>query len=142
MKQITLALAAAVVACGGPGARRPPSEVAPVVTGADLETRPNEPIEKVLQDKVPGLLITRSGDGDLAVVIRGVATFDGADANPLYVLDDLPFRPGPGGALTGIDPQNIESIKLLKGSAAAIYGIQGANGVIKITTKKAGKKTP
>jgi TonB-dependent SusC/RagA subfamily outer membrane receptor len=55
------------------------------------------------------------------------------------VIDDVPFQPGPSGALTGINPYDIESIKVLTNPAdVGIYGIQGANGVILIKTKRAG----
>jgi TonB-dependent SusC/RagA subfamily outer membrane receptor len=54
------------------------------------------------------------------------------------VLDGVPITPGPGGSLTGIDPYDIESIKVLKDPAdTAMYGMRGANGVIIITTKRA-----
>lgn len=109
-----------------------------VVTAEDIEKHPNEPIEKVLQRKVPGVLVTRAADGGIALNIRGATSFNASDA-PLYVVDDAPFEPGPGGTLSGIDPYNIESIKVLKGADAGIYGIRGFNGVIVITTKKAAK---
>jgi TonB-dependent SusC/RagA subfamily outer membrane receptor len=51
----------------------------------------------------------------------------------------MPFRPGPDGALTGINPHDIESIRVLKGAEAGLYGIEGANGVIVITMKRGGK---
>ena len=105
------------------------------VTSADLEN-PNEPIESVLQRKVPGLVVTRSPDGGIALQIRGAHSFIGADTRPLYLLNGNPFTPGPRGELTGIDPHEIESIRVLKGAEAAIHGSMGANGVIVITTKK------
>ena len=111
-----------------------------VVTAEDLEKHPNEPIEKVLERKVPGLTVTRTPDGGIGLRIRGVSSFDGKDTPPLYVLDNLPIEPDRDGALPGVDPYDIESIKVLKGAEAALYGIDGANGVIVITTKKAGTK--
>ena len=120
---------------------RPAPSSEPSVTSADLSD-PNEPIESVLQKKVPGVVVTRTGDGGIALQIRGTSSYNGADTPPLYVLNGLPFRAGPGGALTGIDPHDIESIKVLKGAAAGIYGIDGANGVIVITTKQPGKRSP
>jgi len=123
------------------GGTRPSHPDKSTVTAKDIEKDPSEPIEKVLQAKVSGLLVTRAADGSIALQIRGATSFDGSDA-PLYVLDGLPFEPGPGGALNGIDPYNIESIKVLKGAEAGIYGIRGFNGVIVITTKKPGKRNP
>jgi len=59
---------------------------------------------------------------------------------PVYVVDDVPVQPGPGGALIVINPHDIESIKVLKDPAdTGIYGMRGANGVILITTKRPGK---
>ena len=107
------------------------------VTVEDLERYAGEPIERVLERKVPGVAITRTADGDIALRIRGASSFDGSDSSPLYVLNGLPIAAGRGGAVPGISPYDIESIKVLKGTEAAIYGIDGANGVIVITTKKA-----
>ena len=120
---------------------RPAPGTEPSVTSADLQD-PNDPIENVLQKKVPGLIVTRTGDGGIALQIRGTSSYNGTETPPLYVLNGMPFQPGPGGALTGVDPREIESIKVLKGAAAGIYGIDGANGAIVITTKKPGKRNP
>jgi outer membrane receptor protein involved in Fe transport len=111
----------------------------PTLSAEEIEKRPGVPIEKLLQAKSPGLTITRADDGSLVVRIRGAYSFTGTDA-PLYTLDGLPFVPGEGGSLTGIDPNIIESIKVYKGSEAALYGIQGMNGVIAISTKKPDKR--
>jgi len=107
------------------------------VTAADLRN-PNEPIEQVLQRKVPGLVVTRVGT-EIAVQIRGTSSYTGARTSPLYVLNGAQFAPGTGGILSGINPEDIESIKFLRGADATLYGIDGANGVIVITTKKGGK---
>lgn len=106
------------------------------VTAEAIEGHPNEPIEKVLQGRVSGLSVTRAEDGSLAVNIRGAHSFTGTDA-PLYLIDGMPFEPGAGGVLSGVDPYSIESIRVLKGPDAAIYGIRALNGVIAITMKKA-----
>jgi iron complex outermembrane receptor protein len=95
----------------------------------------------VLQAKVSGVTVKRTNDGGIALQIRGASSFDGSDA-PLFLVDDMPMEPGPGGALTGVDPYSIESIKVLKGAEAGIYGIRGMNGVIVITTKKPGTRAP
>lgn len=131
---------ALAIGCGPARTGARPAD-ASTVTARDLENNADEPIEKVLQKKVPGLVVTRAPDGSLALRIRGASSPTGTDA-PLYVLDEMPIEPGPGGALLGIDPYSIETIKVLKGPEAGIYGIRGFNGVIVITTKKAGKKTP
>jgi TonB-dependent SusC/RagA subfamily outer membrane receptor len=106
------------------------------VTADDLDRAGNDPIEKALEAKVPGVLITRTPDGSLAVRIRGNASI-GANSEPLYVIDGMPIQPGPGGALQGINPHDIESIEVLKDAASlSFYGLRAANGVILIKTKR------
>lgn len=100
----------------------------------------NDPAQ-LLQGKVAGLTITRPGgdpNGGFTMRLRGVSTV-GANAEPLVVIDGVI-----GGSLATVDPNDIESIDVLKdASAAAIYGTRGSSGVILITTKsgKAGKVT-
>jgi TonB-dependent SusC/RagA subfamily outer membrane receptor len=63
------------------------------------------------------------------------------DNRPLYVIDEVPMQAGPGGALVGVNPHDIDTIQVLKNPAdTGRYGIRGANGVILITTKRPGKK--
>ena len=126
--------------CASGNTRREPAP-GQTVTANDIQEQTGEPIEKVLQDKVPGVLITRTSDGGIAVQIRGASSFYGSN-QPLYVIDDMPIQPGPGGALTGVNPYDIESIQVLKNPAdTGVYGMRGANGVIVIKTKKPGKRT-
>jgi TonB-dependent SusC/RagA subfamily outer membrane receptor len=127
-------------ACASGGTPAPAPERS-TVTAEDLASNPHEPIEKVLQAKVSGVTVRRTNDGGIALQIRGASSFDGRDA-PLFLLDDMPIDPGPGGALTGVDPYSIETIKVLKGAEAGMYGIRGMNGVIKITTKKPAPRSP
>ena len=123
-----------------PGAARRAPPGAPSLTAKDVENR-GDPIEKVLQDKVPGLLVTRNADGSVALQIRGPSSFMGS-TEPLYVIDDVPVRPGPGGALAGVSPHDIESIRVLKDPVdTGLYGVRGANGVIVVTTKRPPKQT-
>lgn len=94
-----------------------------------------DPIQ-LLQGQIAGLNIVRpnGGDpnGDFEVQLRGLTTLAGG-AGPLIVIDGVS-----GGNLSSISPDDIESIDVLKdGSAAAIYGTRGTNGVILVTTKKA-----
>jgi TonB-dependent SusC/RagA subfamily outer membrane receptor len=131
---ISLSVLGLSMGCASGGAP-PAASTSSTVTAEDLERNLDEPIEKVLQSKVTGVLVRRTNDGSIAIQIRGATSFDGTDA-PLYLLDGAPFEPGPGGALTGVDPYNIDSIKVLKGAEAGIYGIRGMNGVILITSKK------
>jgi TonB-dependent SusC/RagA subfamily outer membrane receptor len=118
------------------GATQATQPATPTVTGeAVTRLQPSEPIEMVLMDRFPGVTVTRAANGGIAVLIRGSTSFMGSN-DPLYVLDGVPFQPGPGGRLTGINPHDIASIQVLKNPAeTAIYGVRGANGVIVIKTK-------
>lgn len=94
----------------------------------------------LLQGKVAGLTIV-SGSGDISrdsqIRLRGTSTLQN-DEGPLIVIDGIP-----GGSLSTVAPQDIESISVLKdASSAAIYGSRAAGGVILITTKRgSGSKT-
>lgn len=97
----------------------------------------SDPIQG-LQGKAAGVSITKKGgdpNGGFSIRIRGASGFT-ADSSPLYVIDGVP-----NGDPTSIASEDIESYNILKDAAStAIYGSQGANGVIIITTKKGGKK--
>lgn len=89
-----------------------------------------------IQGRVPGVLVTQtdfSPSGGLEIRVRGNRSMK-ATNDPLYVVDGMPLV---SGSLNNIDPNDIESIDILKdASATAIYGSRGANGVIIVTTKK------
>jgi TonB-dependent SusC/RagA subfamily outer membrane receptor len=129
-----------VAACahggGAPAATStPPAGQASTVTSNEIHPAPNEPIEKVLQGRISGVVVTTAADGGLSVQIRGQHYRD-TDA-PLYILDGQPIEPGPNGSLTGLSPYDIESIKVLKDPAdLTMYGSRASNGVIVIKTKK------
>ncbi|RNI25892.1 SusC/RagA family TonB-linked outer membrane protein [Rufibacter latericius] len=121
------------------------------VGGAEIENIPMSSVDKALQGRVPGLQsIGASGQPGSAqqIRIRGVGSITSSSA-PLFVIDGVPINSGDlsrntttANALAGINPNDIESINVLKdASAASIYGSRAANGVIVITTKsgKAGK---
>ncbi|WP_455663454.1 SusC/RagA family TonB-linked outer membrane protein [Phocaeicola sp.] len=90
---------------------------------------------QLIQGKVAGLIVTNpSGDptSTTSIALRGNTTINGTSTNPLILIDGVP------GSLNTVAPEDIESVDVLKdGSAAAIYGSRGTNGVILITTKKA-----
>ncbi len=112
----------------------PPGE--PAVTAEDIERAPGKPIEELLMSRFPGVQVTRAPDGGIALRIRGAMSMHGSD-EPLYVIDGVPIRPGPGGSLFGINPYDITSIKVLKDPADTLmWGMRGANGVIVIKTKQ------
>ena len=106
-----------------------------IVTSDDISRTPDEPIEKQLAGRVPGVVVTRMPDGGLVIRLRGASSILGSNA-PLYIVDGIPVEAGPNGSLTGINPLDIASIEVLKDAAAtAMYGVRGANGVIVIKTK-------
>ncbi len=105
------------------------------VTAEDIQREPGEPIEKILAGRIAGVQVTRTRDG-ITVLIRGRTSIRGNN-EPLYVIDGITIQPGPGGALMGISPYDIESIVVLKDAVSTtMYGVRGANGVIVITTKR------
>ena len=93
-------------------------------------------VTSALAGTTPGVQITSSsgdptGDGQ-TIRIRGIGSMS-ASNNPLIVVDGVPYD----GAISDINPQDVESMSVLKDAAAsAIYGHRGANGVVIITTKK------
>lgn len=104
------------------------------VKGEDLKLSPDYSPMKALQGKVPSLMITNTGSagGSPTIRLRGVGTIQ-SGTNPLFVVD---------GMLTDnidfLGANDITSIEVLKDpSSLSIFGVQGANGVIIITTKKA-----
>lgn len=92
-------------------------------------------VGQLIQGKVAGLAITNpNGDptGSTQIRLRGTNTIGGANTAPLVLIDGIP------GELATVAPEDVESVDVLKdGSAAAIYGTRGTNGVILITTKQA-----
>lgn len=106
------------------------------ISGDQIQQTPGDPIEKLLMNRSPGVWVGRGADGSLAVRIRGGSSLM-ASSTPLYIVDGSPFLPGPDGTLTGLNPYDIESIKVLKDPAElSMYGVRGANGVIIIKTKQ------
>jgi TonB-dependent SusC/RagA subfamily outer membrane receptor len=107
------------------------------VTGDDIDRTGagEDAIERTLAAHVPGLVVTRTQDGGVAVRVRGNSSINGG-GEPLYVIDGVEIQAGPGGALRGIDPHDIASIEVLKDAASlTYYGLRGGNGVILIKTK-------
>ncbi|MDH3570324.1 MAG: TonB-dependent receptor plug domain-containing protein [Gemmatimonadota bacterium] len=109
---------------------------ASAITSSEVQKRSYESIANLLQGRTAGVQVAVNPNGSISVRIRGAASFYGS-SEPLYVVDGIPFNPGPGGALTGINPYDIESIEVLKyPPETSLYGVRGANGVIVIKTKR------
>ena len=105
--------------------------------GSDLNRTPASSVDQLLQGKIAGVQVMTGGGqpgAGATIRIRGASTISGS-SNPLVVVDGYPW--GDAGNLKQINPEDIESIEVLKdASSAAIYGSRGANGVIMVTTKR------
>lgn len=106
------------------------------VEGDDLRDVTTPSVENMLNGKAPGVFVAPGSGKPGAkggVVIRGQATLSGT-TSPLWVIDGVIVGSGPG----ELNPDDIESMTILKDAAStSIYGSQGANGVIVVTTKSA-----
>ncbi|MHA4810973.1 SusC/RagA family TonB-linked outer membrane protein [Flavitalea flava] len=124
------------------------------VTAADISKTVNATFDQALQGRAANVFVASSNaqpGGAPSVMIRGVNSISSSN-QPLYVIDGIQIQPSdPGGgaagtynppakygnALSGINPDDIESMNVLQGPAAVgIYGSAGGNGVIVITTKR------
>ena len=105
------------------------------VDGGDVAGIQSARVDDALAGKLPGVLIqNQSGEpgADPKIQVRAASSLSG-DSNPLIVVDGFPIS----GSLATVNPNDIESLEVLKDAAsAAIYGSRGANGVILVTTKK------
>jgi TonB-dependent SusC/RagA subfamily outer membrane receptor len=135
-----------VTACGGAGGRQSAETPAPrpapgssEITADDLARTPQATAEKALEGRFPGVNVEYKADGGLVVRIRGGSSSIMGNNAPLYIVDGQPVVTDVDGSLKGINPNDIESIKVLKDAAStSMYGARGANGVIIIKTKRAG----
>ncbi|WP_026954536.1 SusC/RagA family TonB-linked outer membrane protein [Algoriphagus vanfongensis] len=104
-----------------------------VVNAEELKSLPTASVESMLTGRAPGVQVLSDNGpgGNVTVRIRGFGTVNNND--PLFIIDGTPTTNG----LNTINPQDIESIQVLKDAAASsIYGSRAANGVVIITTKK------
>ena len=110
-----------------------------IVNVTDAKKIPASSSEQLLQGQAAGVTVINSGapGAPSSVYVRGVGNF--GNVNPLYIIDGVQ-----SGDMSTVNPNDIESISVLKDAGStAIYGIQGSNGVIVVTTKKgkAGRST-
>ena len=111
---------------------------ASMVKAETIEARVTTNVTSALAGTTPGVqVISSSGDpasGGSTIRIRGIGSMSASNA-PLYIVDGMPYD----GNIADINPSDVESMSVLKDAAAsAIYGARGANGVVLITTKRAG----
>ncbi|MBX0333281.1 TonB-dependent receptor [Pontibacter sp. HSC-14F20] len=142
-------LSEVVVVGYGTQERREVTGATAKVKSEDIQNLPVVGVDQALQGRAAGVQISQNSGtpgGGITVRVRG-ATSISASNQPLYVVDGVPLTTGDfsqlgfGGqsvnAVTDINPNDIESIDILKdASAAAIYGSRAANGVVLITTKR------
>ena len=105
------------------------------VKSEEILMRPTSSVASALEGTVTGVQVNSTygvPGSDPSIRIRGIGTVNGS-SSPLYILDGVPF----GGSISDLNPQDIESMSVLKDAAsAALYGNRASNGVILITTKK------
>jgi len=120
------------------------------IGGDNLSAAKEANLATTLSGKIAGVQVSRAGNGaggSSRVVIRGANSLTG-NSQPLYVIDGIPMDNGNvkspsssggidyGDGISNVNPEDIETISVLKGpNAAALYGQRGSNGVILITTK-------
>lgn len=89
-------------------------------------------IFEYIRGRVPGVQVGQAGPGEMPrIVIRGVGT-NSDQTQPLFIVDGLQVE-----SIASIDPNNVYQIDIIKDGTSSIYGMQGANGVIMVTTKSA-----
>ncbi len=140
LKENTESLSEVVVV--GYGTQKKASVTGSVSTAnmADVKKSSDANLDVALAGRIPGLISTQSDGGQPGqdagyLYLRGVATMNGN--NPLILVDGVSFDNFRSNILAEIDPNEVESISVLKdASATAVFGIKGANGVIIVTTKR------
>ena len=140
-----LAVVAVQLACASAPSRRTdapetPPAASPARDGSTVPDLNVKSVETLFAGRFPGVSVTAADGGGLQIRIRGGSnTFYGSN-EPLYLVDDTPLPPGTGGVVL-LNPYDIHKIEVLKNPAdIGLYGVRGANGVIKITTTRPGPR--
>lgn len=128
-----LLLAASLAGCNGAAMRGAPAQPAfpsaasagDVLTRSQIDAIRANTMEELVSGRFRGVSLVRRG-GELMVSIRGAG-------NPLLVLNGMPTSST--GLLWSLNPTDIDEIEIIKGPDAAIYGPDGANGVVRVTTR-------
>jgi len=139
----TLAIVSVVVMLGcsrnpesgeGPAPRAAPPPPAPNEVTADEDARAGaQSLDQMLAGRISGVSVWSSPGGGIIVRFAGPTSFY-AGQDPLFVIDGIPTEVRTG-TLSWLSPNDVQSIKALKGADASIYGLRGSNGVIEIKTK-------
>lgn len=111
------------------------------INGSELKKAPTMNITNMLGGRLPGITSLqqsgRPGDDNATLRIRGVGTY-GANQGPLIIVDNVQRQ-----SFANLDPEEIESITVLKDAVStAVYGLQAANGIILVTTKRGKNQKP
>lgn len=110
------------------------------VKGTDIAKSNSVNVSNALAGRIPGVIANnrsgRPGDDGSSIYIRGFNSFSGG-TSPLILVDGIPDR-----SISRLNPNDIESITVLKDASAAIYGVRAANGVILVTTKRGKSGAP
>lgn len=140
LEQETSALDEVVVVGYGTQQRRKVTGAVAQVNGERINETPVQSIDNALAGRVAGLTVNQTnaepGRDEARLFIRGIGTT--GDNSPLIVIDGVANR----GGFSRLDPNDIESVTVLKDASAAIYGAQAANGVILVTTKRGKEGKP
>jgi len=107
------------------------------ISGDEIRQTPTASLQNALVGRVTGFFSQQRsgqpGSDGAEIQIRGIASLSSTTAGPLVIVDDIEYS----GSISEIDPDQVESISILKdASSTAVYGIKGANGVIIITTRR------
>ncbi|MGV8814384.1 MAG: TonB-dependent receptor [Gelidibacter sp.] len=119
------------------------------ISSKEIEDLPVSGVDGILQGQASGVQVSQNSGtpgGEMSVRIRGLSSISGS-SQPLYIIDGIPVTTGNFGmigyegqgssAITDLNPNDIESISILKdASATAIYGARASNGIVLITTKR------
>lgn len=115
------------------------------VKAKEIENMPVQTFDRAIQGRMAGVQVQSNNGtpgGNVTIRIRGTGSIN-AGNSPLYIVDGIQMAGGDlsrslptSNSLAGLNPNDIESIDVLKDASAAIYGAQAANGVVIITTKK------
>jgi TonB-dependent SusC/RagA subfamily outer membrane receptor len=118
----------------GPAPRAAPPPPAPNEVTADEDARAGaQSLDQMLAGRISGVTVYSVPGGGIVVRFAGPTSFY-AGQDPLFVIDGIPTDVR-AGTLSWLSPNDVQSIKALKGADASIYGVRGSNGVIEIKTK-------
>lgn len=140
MKILAIVSGLVLIACSrnpnesGPAPRAAPPPPAPNEVTVNEDARAGaQSLDQLLAGRISGVNVWSSPGGGIIVRFAGPTSFY-AGQDPLFVIDGVPVEVR-AGTLTWLSPNDVQSIKALKGADATIYGVRGSNGVIEIKTK-------